>query len=109
MSKKSLILVAVLAIALVGCNKEKEEASVPAVGQQQEQVTTPVEQTTQAGMQQQAPVVEAPAPVVPAPEAPVAPVVTPEAPVAPSTLVMSNEAANPAPVATPEAPVAPAK
>lgn len=103
MNKKSLILVAALVIALVGCNKEKEEANVPVVGEQQAQVAAPAEQNAHAGMQQQAPAVETPAPAASAaPAAPEAPVVTK------STLEMSNESAPAAPVA-PVAPEAPAK
>lgn len=101
MNKKSLILVAALVIALVGCNKEKEEANVPVVGEQQAQVAAPAEQNAHAGMQQQVPAVEAPAPV-----APVAPAA--ENTITKSTLEMSTESAPAAPAA-PEAPVAPAK
>lgn len=107
-NKKSLILVAALVIALVGCNKEKEEANVPVVGEQQEQQQAAVtaqqdtaaaqqnaataQQNVTADMQQQAP------------EASVA--TTQEAPITPSTLVMSNETPNPDPAAAPVVPAA---
>ena len=99
MNKKSLILVAALAIALVGCGK-KEESNVPVVGEQQ------------------APAAEVSAPAAtPAPVAPVAPVATP-APVAaqeaPAAMPAAPAVENSIPKSTLEvsnesAPVAPAK
>ena len=110
MNKKLLILVAALAIVLIGCNKAKEEANVPVISEQQEQlIVVPDEQNVSAEIQQQDPAVEVL--VIPetqfaiaeAPVAPVAPVApeAPVAPIAPSVLVMSDEASNPAPVVAP--------
>jgi hypothetical protein len=102
MNKQSLILVAALAIALVGCNKEKEEATVPMVNEQQQEqpAVAQVQQNAPVGVQQQAPAVEAQAPVAPEASAPVA---APAAPITPATLVEANSS-------VPEAtPVVPAK